>query len=488
MLTGGWLTGSIMAKMKVAFANLAAGLLRGITNRAPAVLLVLALALSPPPFAFAHEDGDDDNLFYTDVLVNLVAEHSAPVVSVRAEREDKARERLPGFLPFPPELYGGPRRRRPPVPVASQGSGFIIDDDGHILTNAHVVADADEIIVSLKNGDEYVADIIGVDRRTDIALIKIEPAGELPVVLIGDSDSLRVGEWVIAIGSPHGLDQTVTKGIISALGRRLPSEQYVPFIQTDAAVNPGNSGGPLMDLHGNVIGINSQIISASGGFAGISFAIPIGVAMEVQERLREDGEIRRGLLGVIFSEVTQTFAEAMGLENRAGALVQEVIKDSAAEEAGLLDGDIITEINGEKVEEAHDLPLFIGSLPPGARVTVGIWREGEELSFVAVLDALDKDTKPVLGLKLDDISDDDKRAAGIEGGARIAAIEHNDDTPRDIGQLRQGDIITSVLANQKWRKVKDKSHCAELLSEAEGAIALGIRRGGRRLIITIKLD
>ena len=473
-------------------------MINNIGRVSAAFLLAAVVALAPPPFAFAQAQNDSQNdsqnnaansaiknIFFTDVLVKLVAENSAPVVSVRAERQG-APGNAPGFFPFPPELYGPRGGRRPPI--ASQGSGFIIDGEGYILTNAHVVADADEIMISLKNGDEYMAEIIGIDRRTDIALLKIEPRGDLPVVRIGDSDSIQVGEWVIAIGSPYGLDQTVTAGIISALGRRLPSEQYVPFIQTDAAVNPGNSGGPLMDLQGRVIGINSQIISASGAFAGVSFAIPIGVAMSVQERLREDGEIRRGLLGVVFTEVSQTFAEALGLENRDGALVQEVIKDSAAEKAGLQDGDIIVEFNGERIKKAHDLPIHIGALPPGERVTVGVWREGEELSFEAVLDALDKDNKPVLGLRLEDINDEEKRRADVEGGAKIADIVHNDETPRDIGQLRRGDIITSVLANQKWRKVKDSEDCAELLSAAEGAIALGVWRGGRRLIITIKLD
>ncbi len=429
------------------------------------------------------------NIFFTDVLVKLVEEHSAPVVSVRAARRGTS-PGAPGglppeFFPFPPELFGGPRRGRPPA--FAQGSGFIVDAAGYILTNAHVVADADEIVVSLKSGEEYPAKTVGLDRRTDIALLKIEAEGELPVVRIGDSDSLKVGEWVVAIGSPYGLDQTVTAGIISALGRRLPSEQYVPFIQTDAAVNPGNSGGPLMDLEGNVIGINSQIISASGAFAGVSFAIPIGVAMRIQKRLRADGEIRRGLLGVRFSAVSGAFAEALGRETREGALVQEVIKESAAEKAGIRDGDIIVRFNGEAIVDAHDLPLVIGGLPPGERVTVGLWREGGTLSVVAVLDALDAPSEVVLGLKLEDMSGAEKERTGLEHGVRIVDIVHGETTPADINQLRRGDIITFVVVNQKTHAAGDRAALAKLLKSATGAIVLRIWRNGRRLIIPLQL-
>lgn len=469
--------------------------------RITALAAVLLLALSPaaPQTARAQSEGESQggaaaannkSIFFTDVVVKLVEEHSAPVVSVRAIRSgagDILGGRHPEFFPFPPELFGPRRGRRPPA--ASQGSGFIIDADGYILTNAHVVADADEIIVSLKNGDEFQAETVGIDRRTDIALLKIDAEGEnLPVVEIGDSDAIRVGEWVVAIGSPYGLDQTVTAGIISALGRRLPSEQYVPFIQTDAAVNPGNSGGPLMDLEGKVIGINSQIISSSGAFAGVSFAIPIGVAMNIQSRLREDGEIKRGLLGVVFTPVSQTLAEALGLESRDGALVQEVLKDSAADEAGVKDGDIIVEFNGEKIKDAHTLPLRIGALPPGEKVTVGVWREGEQLSFTATLGALDNPSETVLGLRLEDLSQEDERRTGLEHGAKVIGILHDEDTPKDINQLRAGDIITFVVVNQKLRRVENRAAFAELTKSATGSIALRIWRDGRRLIIPIQLD
>ena len=235
-----------------------------------------------------------------------------------------------------------------------------------MLTNAHVVEGGDEIIVALKNGDEYTAKLVGRDKKTDVALLKIEADKPLPTVKIGDSQKLRVGQWVVAIGSPWGLDQTVTAGIISALGRRLPQENYVPFIQTDAAVNPGNSGGPLMDLEGRVIGINSQIISPVKAYAGLSFAIPINVVMDIQRKLRDDGFVRRAT-GVIFSRVSKTIAEAMGLDRQRGALIQDVLENSAAAEAGLQSGDILLSFNGMDIEKSHQLPLFIGSVLPARK-------------------------------------------------------------------------------------------------------------------------
>ena len=268
--------------------------------------------------------------------------------------------------------------RSPGVPRESQslGSGFVISGDGYILTNAHVVEGADEINVRLTDKREYKAKVIGADKRTDVALIKIE-ANDLPTVRFGDPAMLRVGEWVVAIGSPFGFDNTVTAGIVSAKGRSLPQENFVPFIQTDVAINPGNSGGPLFNLQGEVVGINSQIYSRTGGFMGLSFAIPIDVALDVQRQLREKGHVSRGRIGVLIQEVTRDLATSFGLDRPRGALVNSVEKGSPADKAGIQATDIITRFGGKTVESSSDLPRIVGGTAPGSRVDVEVWRKGE---------------------------------------------------------------------------------------------------------------
>ena len=258
------------------------------------------------------------------------------------------------------------------------GSGFIISKDGYILTNTHVVAGMGNIKVLLNDKREYTAKLVGSDAQSDVALLKIEPQEDLPVVKIGNPKDLKPGEWVAAIGAPFGFDNSVTSGIVSAKGRSLPNENYTPFIQTDVAINPGNSGGPLFNLRGQVVGINSQIYSRSGGFMGISFAIPIDVAMNVADQLKANGKVQRGQLGVVIQEVSYDLAKSFGLDKASGALIAKIMPNSAAQQAGLQVGDIVRKVNGEEVRASSDLPVMVGSIMPGKEVTLSIWRGGKQ--------------------------------------------------------------------------------------------------------------
>jgi len=281
------------------------------------------------------------------------------------------------FRRFFPGMPGGPGGRGPAqdIPTHGEGSGFIVGSDGTILTNAHVVSGADEVIVKLTDKRSFTAKVVGTDPRTDVAVLKIT-ASNLPTVKLGDPDKLRVGEAVAAIGSPFGFENSVTAGIVSAKGRSLPSESYVPYIQTDVAINPGNSGGPLFNLKGEVVGINSQIYSRSGGYQGVSFAIPIDVAMEVAGQLKAGGKVSRGWLGVMIQEVTSDLAESFGLDRPRGALVSQVQDDSPAEKAGVQTADVILKFDGKLVENSGDLPRMVGAVKPGSKIPLEIWRKG----------------------------------------------------------------------------------------------------------------
>lgn len=446
----------------------------GWTARWAALCLAVAVALP------ANGQGLPD-------FISLAKTSTDAVVSVRGSTEEDSSRRQPRvprgfFFPFPPELFErSPRRQQ------SQGSGFIIEADGYVLTNAHVISGMSRIVVTTKDGEEYPAEVIGRDEHTDIALLKIESDEPFPIVAIGDSDTVQVGQWVAAIGSPYGLDYTVTAGIISALRRRLPSDRYVPFIQTDAAVNPGNSGGPLMDLQGNVIGINSQIVSPVQAFVGASFAIPINVAMDIQARLRSGGEIRRGWLGVHFASVSDATAEAYGLDATTGVLVNQVAKDSPAERAGLENGDIILEVDG-MAADADGLALMIGSFEPGTKIVLSIWRDGEELEIAAELGSLDGEDATILGLKVDTLDDEGKRHTGLEFGVVIEEVRPDAaDAPDGIRNFRPGDVITHMLVNERRRQIMDVADLRQALEEnRKSAEVFFIWREGRAFSITIK--
>ncbi len=381
----------------------------------------------------------------------------------------------------------------------SLGSGFIISADGHILTNAHVVDGADEVVVKLTDKREFKAKVLGADKRTDVALIKIE-AGNLPVAKLGDSTKLKVGEWVVAIGSPFGLENTVTAGIVSAKGRALTHENYVPFIQTDVAINPGNSGGPLFNMKGEVVGINSQIYSRSGGSMGLSFAIPIDLAMDIQGQLKARGKVSRGRLGIGIQEVSKELAESFNLGKPQGALVASVEKGAAADKAGVEIGDIILKFDGKAVAESSDLPRMVGATRPGSKVTMQVWRKGayrdigvtvgeipDDESAVRTAARNGKSAEPAanrLGLVLAVPTAEQKRALGISHGLIVEDV-------RNAGtrtELRAGDVILAVIAKGAQTETKSVAQFNELIQAADknATITLLVRRGDAQTFITIK--
>jgi len=338
--------------------------------------------------------------------------------------------------------------------TSSLGSGFIIDRNGYILTNNHVVAGADEILVRLSDRRELPAKVVGADKRSDIALLKID-AHNLPVVKIGDSAKLKVGEWVMAIGSPFGFDHSVSAGVVSALGRALPDESYIPFIQTDVAINPGNSGGPLFNLDGQVVGINSQIYSRTGGFMGLSFAIPINVAMNVVEQLKSKGHVTRGWLGVMVQDVTRKLAESFGMSKPTGALVAKVLPHSPAAKAGIEVGDVIVKFNGKPVDYSSDLPPIVGQTRIGRQVPVEVIRDGKVRTLMVAVGELPKEAQlkseldggPArvsndrLGMTVRPLSADQREQLGIKGGVLVEEVEAG--AAQDAG-VRQGDVLLKL--------------------------------------------
>lgn len=380
----------------------------------------------------------------------------------------------------------------------SLGSGFILSGDGYVMTNAHVVEAADEITVRLTDKREFKAKVIGADRRTDVALIKIE-ASNLPFVKLGDPSQLKVGEWVVAIGSPFGFDNSVTAGIVSAKGRSLPQENFVPFIQTDVAINPGNSGGPLFNLRGEVVGINSQIYSRSGGYMGLSFSIPIDVAMEVQSQLRTQGKVSRGRLGVVIQEVSKELADSLGLSRPMGAIVNAVEKGGPAEKSGLEPGDVILRFDGKPINSSADLPRLVGGTKPGTRSTLQIWRKGATREIVVVVGELQEEkvatAKPGkggrsgeaanrLGLVVSELTAEQRRELKITGGLLIEDVVGG--TSR--ADLRPGDIVLAVISKGATTEVRSVDQFNRLLAQFDKSanVTLLIRRGDMQTFVTIK--
>ena len=401
------------------------------------------------------------------------------------------------FIPRQPGVPGAPAVPRE-FQSRSLGSGFIVSADGFILTNAHVVESADEVLVRLTDKREFKAKVIGFDKRTDVALVKID-ATNLPAVRMGDPTLLKVGEWVVAIGSPFGFDNSVTAGIVSAKGRALPQENFVPFIQTDVAINPGNSGGPLFNMKGEVVGINSQIYSRSGGFMGISFAIPIDVAMDVQSQLKTSGKVSRGRIGVVIQEVTKELAESFGLAKAQGAIVNAVERGGPAEKAGVEAGDVILKFDGKPVVSSSDLPRIVGASKPGTKIAMQVWRKGStrELSVVVgetpdekVATGSGKPSKPAeqaanrLGLVVSELSREQQRELKINGGLLVGEVRGNGAR----ADLRAGDIILALIARGENIEIKSVGQFNKLLGQFDkGAnITLLIRRGELQTFVTIK--
>ncbi|WP_280554610.1 DegQ family serine endoprotease [Halomonas sp. 25-S5] len=399
-------------------------------------------------------------------------------------------DRFDDRVPMPPG--GGPERREE---RQSLGSGFIIDEAGYIMTNAHVVEGADEILVRLNDRRELQAELVGADAKTDVALLKVDAEG-LPTLTLGDSDDLRVGEWVAAIGSPFGFDHSVTAGIVSAIDRTLPRDAYVPFIQTDVAINPGNSGGPLFNLDGEVVGINSQIFTRSGGFMGLSFAIPINVALDVADQLRDGGRVNRGWLGVMIQPVSRDLAESFGMDNPEGALIADLDPEGPAARGGLQAGDVILEVNGEAVESASTLPRLIGRVSPGGEVALTLLRDGKRREeTITVGDWPDSEVSAAngqgeepasarLGIAVQPLEEAERRDLGIEGGARVREVD-----PRGAAAqagIRAGDILVSI----DQRVVEDPDQLAELVAELpdDRAIPVRLYRDGRSLFVALRLS
>jgi serine protease Do len=441
-------------------------------------------------------------------FTGIVSEFSTAVVNVSAKQPRGAGfdfRNHPLWPMIPPEL----RRRFPrggddapprfALPV--QGSGFVIDPGGYVLTNYHVVAEAEEVMVNFSDGRKLEAEVVGLDRQTDIALLKVESDTPLAAVKIGDSENLAVGEWVLAIGSPFGFDQTVTAGIVGAISRRLPRENFVPFIQTDAAINPGNSGGPLINLSGEVVGINSQIYTRTGTYAGVSFAIPINIAMEVQGQLRDGGRVRRGRLGVMFKPVDESIAHSFGMADSQGALIDDLVDDSAAEKAGLRSGDIILRFAGTEVKDGEDLPNIVGARRPGDEVDIVVWRDAQRVTVTAVLDEfLPGDDGAValaggdsvakkLGLVLENLDRRRSRELGVESGVVIAGFRFTDKTPVEVQKLRRGDVITGVVAEGRVYEIDNRADFNRYTEKAGGTVVtFQVVRNSARTFITINLE
>ncbi|HEY0666274.1 MAG TPA: DegQ family serine endoprotease [Gallionella sp.] len=411
----------------------------------------------------------------------------------------------PGFpnVPEGDPLYEFFRRFAPQMPreqeSQSLGSGFIISADGYIMTNAHVVDHAEKITVRLTDKREFKATVVGADKRTDVALLKIEASG-LPVLVLGDPGKLRVGEWVVAIGSPFGFDSSVTAGIVSAKGRSLQQDNFVPFIQTDVAINPGNSGGPLFNLKGEVVGINSQIYTRSGGSMGLSFAIPIDVASQVSEQLRRTGKVTRGRIGVTIQELTRELADSFGLNKTKGALISSVEKNAPADKAGIEASDVILKFDGKPVDSSSDLPRMVAATKPGTKVVVELWRKGEtKLVSVVVAEMteggqfahapsrtpLDNEAREIsrLGIVVSEMSKEQLEAVQLAGGLVVDEVQGA--AARAAG-LQQGDILLKI-GNTQILSLAQFKGIIKRVGQGRN-VALLIRRGDNALYVAIRLD
>jgi serine protease Do len=434
-------------------------------------------------------------------FTDLVAKQGAAVVNISTTQIIHNEQNTPN-IPEGDPFYDFFRRFAPQMPrdqeSRSLGSGFIISADGYIMTNAHVVDHADKITVRLTDKREFSAKVIGADRRTDVALLKIEATG-LPKVTVGDPNKLKVGEWVVAIGSPFGFDNSVTAGIVSAMGRSLPQDNYVPFIQTDVPINPGNSGGPLFNMDEEVVGINSQIYTRSGGSMGLSFAIPIDVAMQVSEQLRTTGKVTRGRIGVTIQELTQELAESFGLSKPNGALISSVEKNGPADKAGIEASDVILKFNDKPVVNSSDLPRMVAAIKPGSKVTVELWRKGGLKQVTVEVAEMPQDSGMEhasknqddsigqlisrLGISVSELSQEQQQVLQVNGGLLVQAVKGS--AARAAG-LQKGDVLLAI-GNVEIRSLAQFTEFIKHVPKGKN-IALLVRREDSTSYVAITLD
>ena len=427
----------------------------------------------------------------------LVEEVAPAVVKINTVSKAAPKAEQPRIQGQMPEIFREllEKRQRPARPSRTMGSGFVISADGYILTNHHVVDQAEEIQVQFADRSEYTATVVGSDRRSDLALLKIE-ANDLPSLEFADSDSIKVGAWVLAIGSPFGLDYSVTAGIISAIGRSLPTEQgenYVPFIQTDVAINRGNSGGPLFNLDGQVVGINSQIYSPTGGSVGLSFSIPVSIASNIVAQLRENGKVKRGFLGVGISDVNKSLAEAMGLPSPMGAAIVSVMPGSAADDGGILPADIIVSVDGQSILRSGDLPHIVGLVKPDTKVKIVVYRDGKRKKLTIKVGALEGDDS--MRASVDDGADrlgisaiaaekSQLRTLRLRGGVSVAEVLA--DSPADIAGLIADDIIVQL----GYSRIDDLEEYQSVIVElpVNTPVAIRFYRQGQAIFRTIQIN
>ena len=459
-------------------------------------LVILLFSITSTNYVLANLPGN----------ISELVDSSAPaVVNITAKKEVSQRSSF-GYGGIPDEMlerFGVPREfREAPQQkreAISYGSGFILKDN-YIMTNFHVVEDATEVVVSLSDRREYIAEIIGVDQLSDLAVLKVK-GKDLPIVNVGNSDQLKVGDWVIAIGSPFSFDFSVTAGIVSAKGRSIQNNNignYVPFLQTDVAINPGNSGGPLFNLEGEVVGINSQIYSRSGGYQGLAFAIPINVAVDVADQIINSGEVSRGYLGVRMSEVDSDLADALGMKKPYGALINDVEEGESAAMAGLVPGDVIIEFDKKEIKFSSDLPHVVGQIKPDTKASAKIIRDGKEISLDFVLGELPinnetfvpaktQSASDPIGLKVVDIDRDNPSMANMPDGVIVSRVNPNSAAS---GKVNRGDIITMIQYKGKKYDVNDVDSFNEALDNFStgNKIAMHLIRNGNRLIRSITLN
>jgi serine protease Do len=434
-------------------------------------------------------------------FTDLVEKQGAAVVNISTTQILHNEQVMPN-LPEGDPFYDFFRRFAPQMPrdqeSQSLGSGFIISADGYIMTNAHVVDHADKITVRLTDKREFTAKVIGADKRTDVALLKIDATG-LPKITVGDPNKLKVGEWVVAIGSPFGFDNSVTAGIVSAMGRSLPQDNFVPFIQTDVPINPGNSGGPLFNMDEEVVGINSQIYTRSGGSMGLSFAIPIDVAMQVSDQLRTSGKVTRGRIGVTIQELTQELAESFGLSKPNGALIISVEKNAPAGKAGIQVSDVILKFDGKPVNNSSDLPRMVAAVKPGTKVEVELWRKGELKKVMVVVGEMSEDRKMEraskkqddsagelvsrMGISVSELTKEQQQELQINGGLLVEDVKGS--SARAAG-LHPGDVLLAI-GNVEIRSLAQFTEFIKHVPKGKN-VALLVRRDDSASYLAIKLD